>query len=86
MLPLKVCAAFGRNATWMDTLLPGLSVSGSAGAATINSGRLLVTLVIATLRQFPFVTTMDLAALVVFTGSDPKLSEPGAYFTCACTG
>jgi hypothetical protein len=33
-----------------------------------------------------FVTTMDFAALIVFTVCDPKLSEPGAYLIWACAG
>src|SRR5208337_3663879 len=58
---------------------------GSAGLVTTNSERLLDTPVIEMLRQLLFVTTTVAAALFVFTASDPKLTELGARFTCACT-
>ncbi len=84
--PLKLSTAFGSNTTWNDALPRALSVRGRAGPVTINSERLLDTLVIKTLRRLLFVTTTVAAALFVFTLTDPKLSELGETPTVACTG
>jgi len=58
---------------------------GIAGLMTTNSGRLLEICWIETEPQ-PFVTTTVAAWLVVFTVTDPKLSEEGLTPTPACTG
>ena len=73
-LPLKLIAASGRNATCKDMLPWGPSVMGNAGLTTINSGRVLDTLRIDTVCRPPLVTTIEAVGLVVFTGTDPKLS------------
>jgi hypothetical protein len=38
-----------------------------------------------TVCRLPLVTTIETAGLVVFTGTDPKLSEAGVIPTPACT-
>ena len=86
MLPLKVFAASGWNATWKDALSWGLSVMGIAGPMTINSGRLLETCRIDTVCPPLLVTATVAAELVVFTATDPKLSEAGLTPTPAWIG
>lgn len=56
---------------------------GITGETTINSGRLLVTCWITVLWLLLFVTTTVAAALVVLTGTEPKLSAVGVTPTPA---
>lgn len=83
MLPLKVSAASGLNTTWKDALPLGPMDMGIAGETTTNSGRLLVTCWITVLWLLLFVTTIVTAALVVLTGTEPKLSAAGVTPTPA---
>src|SRR5216683_2611222 len=59
---------------------------GIAGLITINSGRLLATCRIETACPPLLVTTTAAAELVVFTVTDPKLSEAGLTPTPAWIG
>lgn len=86
ILPLKLCAAFGSKITWNEALVCSLSLMGSAGPVTINSERVLETPASETVRRLLLFITKVIAALFVFTATEPKLSELGVAPTADWTG